>query len=72
MRKSDEIIDPKSCFNKARENEFLFVLLARDPAAPVAIRAWVEERIRRGKNAAGDAQVREALHCAERMERERS
>lgn len=60
-----------SCFNKAREDERLFVLLARDPAAPVAIRAWVAERLRLGKNKITDPQVREALECAELMDRER-
>jgi len=72
MIKRDEIEDPESCLNKARVDERLFVLLARDPAAPVAIRAWVAERIRLGKNADGDDQVREALDCAARMEAERA
>ena len=41
MKKTDELADPTSCLNKARDDERLFVLLARDPAAPVTIRAWV-------------------------------
>lgn len=61
MRKRDEIADPKSCLSKAREDEWLFVLLGRDFAAPVAIRAWVHERIRLGKNQWEDAQIMEAL-----------
>lgn len=72
MRKSDELSDFSSCLNKARDDERLFVLLARDPAAPVAIRAWVKERLRLGKNAPDDAQIVEALDCADRMERERA
>jgi len=71
MIKRDEIEYSESCLNKARDDERLFVLLARDPAAPVAIRAWVAERLRLGKNAPGDSQVVEALDCADRMERER-
>lgn len=71
MLKRDELDYTESCLNKARDDERLFVLLARDPAAPVAIRAWVDERIRLGKNVLGDAQVAEALDCAARMERER-
>lgn len=71
MLKQDEVEYTESCFNKARDDERLFVLLSRDPAAPVAIRAWVKERIRIGKNTPGDAQIVEALDCAERMERER-
>lgn len=71
MRKSDELNDTESCFNKANDGERLFVLLARDPAAPVAIRAWIAERIRLGKNAPDDAQILEAIECASLMELER-
>ena len=71
MIKRDEIEDVESCFNKANDGERLFVLLARDPAAPVAIRAWIAERIRLGKNAPGDEQIREAFECANLMEMER-
>jgi hypothetical protein len=44
MRKRDELSDPKSCFNKARDDEYLFVILGRDPAATAAIIAWCNER----------------------------
>lgn len=71
MIKRDEAQDPRSCWNKGREDERMFVLLARDQAAPVAIRAWAAERIRLGKNAAGDPQIVEALDCAARMDDER-
>ena len=71
MIKRDEIEHTESCFNKAHDGERLFVLLARDPAAPVAIRAWVAERLRLGKNKPEDAQIREALECAARMDVER-
>lgn len=72
MIKLDEIEYTASCLNKARDDERLFVLLARDPAAPVAIRAWVNERLRLGKNAPDDAQIVEATECANRMEAERT
>ena len=71
MIKRDEIEYSESCFNKARDNERLFVLLARDVAAPAAIRAWVAERIRLDKNTAADPQIVEALDCARLMEIER-
>jgi len=71
MIKRDEIECTDSCFNKARDNERLFILLARDPAAPVAIRAWVAERLRLDKNTATDPQIVEALECARIMEIER-
>jgi len=67
MIKSEELTNPKSCMNRALDYEMTFVLLGRDPAAPVAIRAWVAERIRLGKNDAYDAQIIEALHCANCM-----
>jgi hypothetical protein len=70
MRTSQEISEPTSCLNKAREDEMVFVLLGRDPAAPVAIRAWIEARIRFGKNNFGDAQLVEAERCASAMEME--
>jgi hypothetical protein len=65
--KSREVSDPSSCLSKAADDELLFVLLARDPAAPVAIEAWVNERLRLGKNTANDAQIAEALACAMAM-----
>jgi hypothetical protein len=70
VRKRDELTNPDSCMNRAKDDEMTFVLLGRDAAAPVAIRAWVEERIRLGKNAPADPQIVEALQCAERMELE--
>lgn len=71
MIKRDEINDSTSCLNRAHDGERIFILLARDVAAPAAIRAWVAERIRLGKNALTDDQIVEALDCALRMDRER-
>ena len=71
MRKTNELSDPKSCINKAKDDEMVFVLLGRDAAAPVAIRAWITERIRIGKNVAGDALLEEAESIARTMEQER-
>jgi len=67
MRKKDELGVASSCMGSAHPEEMVFVLLGRDPAAPAAIRAWVEERLRIGKNRPGDAQIREALACADTM-----
>ena len=71
MRKQDELTNPAGCMFRARDDEMTFVLLARDVAAPAAIRAWIAERIRLGKNLPDDPQVREAEECAQAMERER-
>lgn len=70
MRKTQELNDPLSCFNRAGNDEMLFVLLGRDPAAPFAIRQWIEERIRLGKNKRTDSQIQEAEECASTMEPE--
>jgi hypothetical protein len=72
MIKIRELNDPASCLSKAKDNELLFVLLARDQAAPAVIRYWTEERIRLGKNEASDPQITEALECAAAMERQRA
>lgn len=60
MRKRDELSDPRSCLNRATENEWCFVLLGRDRAAPAAVLAWIDERVRLGKNKLNDPQIREA------------
>lgn len=72
MRKTEELSNPNSCMSRARDGEMTFVLLGRDAAAPAAIRAWVEERIRLGKNLRTDAQIIEAEQCAATMEAERA
>lgn len=71
MRKRDELTDPNSCMCRAHDDEMTFVLLGRDAAAPAAIRAWIEERIRLGKNTRDDPQVIEAEQCARTMEDDR-
>ncbi len=70
MRKCDELTHINSCFNTARDDEWLFVLLGRDLAAPVAVNAWIDERIRLGKNTRTDPQIVEALAWALTVEAE--
>lgn len=72
MIKRDVIDNSESCLNRAASQEHLFVLLSRDPASPVAIRAWITERLRIGRNVPGDEQIREAYECAALMELQRS
>lgn len=71
MRKKDETTRPHTCLSHAHPEEMVFVLLSRDAAAPVAIRAWVAERLRLGKNVETDEQIVEALNCAKTMEIEK-
>lgn len=68
MRKKDELSREHTCMQHAHPEEMVFVLLSRDAAAPVAIRAWVAERLRLGKNVETDTQIVEALECAKTME----
>jgi hypothetical protein len=70
VRKRDELADPNSCLNRARDDEWTFVLLGRDVAAPAAILAWAEERVRLGKNLPDDPQIVEARRWAEAVTRE--
>jgi len=68
MIKMDELANSNSCLNRAKDDETIFVLLARDIAAPIAIRAWVAARIRHGKNKLEDDQMQTALADATKME----
>lgn len=72
MRKHLELSDPKSCLNKAKHDELVFVLLERDPVAAELIWEWAKRRIAKGLNIAGDSQIQEALDIAIAMEKERS
>lgn len=65
MRKRDELSDPTSCMNRAKDYEWTFVLLGRDVAAPAAVAAWIKERIRLGKNKPTDSQILEARRWIE-------
>lgn len=58
--KYQELANPNSCLNKAKDDEWLFVLLGRDLSAPVAVRAWIEDRVKRHLNTRDDAKIREA------------
>jgi hypothetical protein len=72
MRKKDEIRNEDSCLNRADYKEMLFVLLARDIAAPDTIRYWINRRIQLGKNSPDDPQILEAERCAQIMEEEQA
>lgn len=67
MLKRDELADPNSCLNKAKDDEPIFVLLGRDASAAPAIIEWTASRIELGLNLKGDAQIRDAYKIAEQM-----
>jgi hypothetical protein len=50
MRKDQELSDPRSCLNKAEAEEPIFVLRAKDPTAPYAVRQWAECAVRDGSH----------------------
>lgn len=70
MRKRDELALPNSCLNKARDDEWLFVIIGRDEAAPATIMKWIEERIRLGLNRPGDDQLVDAANVADAIQAE--
>jgi hypothetical protein len=67
MRKREELSNPNSCTNRANDYEMMFVLLGRDAAAPATIMAWIDKRIKLGKNQIEDEQIQEAIKCANEM-----
>lgn len=60
MRKKDELSNPSSCLNKARDNEWIFVILERDDTAVETVEFWRNKRIEKGINKASDAKMKEA------------
>jgi hypothetical protein len=71
MKKLLELESVNSCLNRAKNDETVFVLLARDECAPLVIRTWCGLRVGMGKNKWEDEQIQDALRCAEAMELER-
>jgi hypothetical protein len=68
--KEKELTDPNSYLNRAMPGEMLFVLLGRDASTPVAIKAWIVDRLRTRKNNLDDEQIQEALACVYALEKE--
>ncbi len=66
MEKNQELLDPKSCLNKAADDEPLFVLRAHDKLAPVVIRLWADLAQLHGCDI---IKVTSAKMMAQRMER---
>lgn len=62
MRKREELTDPNSCLNKAKDDEMLFVLLGRDRASVRAVESWIDERIYLGLNQPEDQKIIDAKH----------
>lgn len=64
MRKNDELSNFRSCFNKARSDEMLFVLRGQDRLAPWVVRIWALMALFCGCH---HFKVQEAWRCAAEM-----
>lgn len=60
--------DDASCWNKARVDEPMFILLGRDTSAGHAVRLWIYDRLSMGKNTSNDQQIKDAYLIASKME----
>lgn len=59
---------PNDCYEKAEMDEPMFVLLARDPMAPVLVRLWAEARRVAARSDKDIEKADEAYICASEME----
>lgn len=66
LKKDEAKLD--SCWNRANDDEQVFILLARDRCAPETIRAWCRMRVGDGSNRWTDQKIKDALRCADEME----
>ncbi len=66
MRKRDEQIDPESTWNRAAQDEPLFVIRAKDKLAPTMVRQWAEAASMTGAHE--PEKIQEARGLAEIME----
>ena len=66
MIKSKALSDPNSCWNKAKDDEMVFVILEHDVTAPDTVRDWCARRVRIGKNKPGDPQINRSLGVGKR------
>lgn len=65
MEKIIEKNSEDSTFNKANNDEMLFVLRAQDVTAPLAVIKWIEINFLN----CNDAKLREAFECALKMKK---
>lgn len=68
MLKKDEIATPDSCLNKAKDDEPIFVLRGKDPAAPATLAKWINRRVELGLNDYGDRKTLEAANLMAEMQ----
>lgn len=70
--KRDELANPNSCLNKAKDDEPIFVLRANDETGPEVVEAWANAYVRlkggmQNMTVVQRAKYREALELAKEM-----
>ena len=68
MLKREELSRPDSCLNKAGDDELIFVLRAKEPAAVYAVRAWIARRLEMVLNFDDDPKIIDAYEWVRRAE----
>ena len=63
MTKQDEMRNRESCWNKAKDNEVIFVLRGQDYSSPKAIMFWIMENL----TTTPEAKLRDAFNAAMAM-----
>jgi hypothetical protein len=67
--KAEELANPHSCINKAKQNEPIFVLCGSDSLAPEVIRYWASLLANQSRTEASNAKLNRALGDAGEFER---
>ena len=64
MLKIDEANMPDSCWNKTKDDEYVFILRERDPQFAAIVMEWARQRVEHGQNKEHDAKIVEARKIA--------
>jgi hypothetical protein len=67
--KRENIDDPNSCWNKARDDEQVFILLGRDEQMAGTIRDWADRRIAAGVDTDSSPKILSARRLADDLDR---
>lgn len=69
MTKRENIDNPNSCWNKARDDEQVFILLERDEAMAATLRSWADNRIRLEIDKSTSPKITAARRLADMLDR---
>ena len=69
MTRSENLSDPNSCFNKANNDEPIFVLRAKDLTSIQVIAYWIHLRIQSKMNTRLDTKMQNARELMAEMEK---